>query len=231
MRDARENDLDRVRATYERYDAERQSLWDLRNPGYARLAHERDELLVRLLRDSLPANGRILDLGCGDGYLAGLAKASGLVTGWTGVDLRADAIERARRDYPWADFVVASADAIPEADSSFDAILASNLFSSLPSRDLAAAAAVEISRVLKPAGWLIWYDMRYPSPRNPEVHPLPGTSVATLFPGWRVELRPFTLLPPLARRLGPATSLLYPLLHALPPLRSHLIGRLQRPPA
>jgi len=38
-----------------------------------------------------------------------------------------------------------------------------------------------------------------------------------------------TLLPPLARRLGPATPLAYPVLAALPPLRSHLIGLLRKP--
>lgn len=229
MRDSRENDLERVRATYQRYDAGRQALWDLGNPGYARLAGERDEVLVDLLLDSVPSNGRVLDLGCGDGYFAGVAKAKGLSAGWTGVDLRAGALEKARERYPWADFIEASADAVPADDGSFDAILVSNLFSSLPSPRLATTVASEISRLLKPTGWLIWYDMRYPSPRNPEVHHLSMPAVESLFPGWRSQLRTFTLLPPVARRLGGATSFIYPVLHAIPLLRSHLVGRLQRP--
>jgi hypothetical protein len=38
-----------------------------------------------------------------------------------------------------------------------------------------------------------------------------------------------TVLPPIARRLGVTTPLLYPMLEAIPVLRSHLVGRLQRP--
>jgi ubiquinone/menaquinone biosynthesis C-methylase UbiE len=227
-RDAREDDLDRIRATYERYDTDRSGLWDLRNRGYARLARERDALLVRLLCASVPKGGRVLDLGCGDGYLAGIARAGGLEANWLGLDLRGNAVAEARARFPWAEFVEASADSIPAADDSFDAVLVANLFSSLPSRKLASAVAIEIARVLRPGGWLVWYDMRYPSPGNREVHPLGRRAIAALFPTWQMELRSFTLLPPLARRLGPLTSALYPLLHAVPGLRSHLIGRLQR---
>jgi hypothetical protein len=36
-------------------------------------------------------------------------------------------------------------------------------------------------------------------------------------------------LPPLARRLHPLTRLLYPVLAALPPLRTHWMGLLERP--
>lgn len=231
MADTREKDLDHIRATYERYDVDRQGLWDLRNPGYARLARERDDLLVQLLRESVSENDRVLDLGCGDGYLAGAARSRAVFAVWTGVDLRATALKAARQQYPWAKFIEASADAVPSGDGSFDAILVSNLFSSLPSSDLAIAVASEIRRLLKPTGWLVWYDMRYPSPRNPEVRPLTKGAVESLFPGWRSQLRTFTLLPPIARRLGPSTPFLYPLLHAMPVLRSHLIGRLRRPPA
>jgi SAM-dependent methyltransferase len=227
MNDSREDDLDRIRSTYERYDVERHGLWDLRNSGYARLARERDALLVDLLRESVPEDGRVLDLGCGDGYLAGAATSHGLVADWTGVDIRADALDKARREYPSAEFIQASADAVPAADGSFHVVLASNLFSSLPSSELVAGVAREIKRLLSPGGWLLWYDMRYPSPRNPEVHPLTKRAVESLFPGWRSELRTFTLLPPVARRLGPSTPYIYPVLHAIPMLRSHLIGRLR----
>jgi len=38
-----------------------------------------------------------------------------------------------------------------------------------------------------------------------------------------------TLIPPIARRLGPTTPVLYPILESIPFLRSHLIGRLRCP--
>jgi len=108
--------------------------------------------------------------------------------------------------------------------------VASTLFSSLPSRGLEEAVAGEIARALRPDGWLAWYDLRYRNPANRSVHGLGRSDVQSLFPGWTLELQSMTLLPPLARRLGPLTGALYGPLHALPFLRSHLIGRLQPPP-
>jgi SAM-dependent methyltransferase len=227
----RDAELERIRSTYQRYDSEdRARLWDPHNRGYGRMTADRERRLVGLLRESLPSTGgAVLDLGCGTGELAESARAAAIGATWTGVDLREEMVRQAAAAYPWATFVEASADALPFADGSFDAVVASTLFSSLPSTALEHAAAAEVARVLRPGGWLVWYDLRYDNPRNPAVHGLSGERLRRLFPGWDAELATMTLLPPLARRLGPATPLLYPLLDALPPLRSHLAGRLRRP--
>jgi succinoglycan biosynthesis protein ExoA len=228
----RERDLAKIRHTYDTYESgERTRLWDPRNPGYARLSRDRDAALVELLRRSLPPAGSLLDLGCGTGDLAESARRAGLEPAWTGLDLRGSAVAEAAARFPWARFVEGSADALPFDNASFDVVVASTLFSSLPSSQLETAAAAEIARVLRPGGWLVWYDLRYDNPRNPDVHGIDRKRLAELFPAWLMEVRSSTLLPPLARRLGPLTPALYPLLQALPPLRSHLVGRLQRPPA
>ena len=72
----RDRDLSQIRTTYERYHLEgRYRLWDLSNPGYARMMQDRDKALVDLLQRSLPPSGaRVLDLGSGDGRLAGIAR-------------------------------------------------------------------------------------------------------------------------------------------------------------
>ena len=54
-------------------------------------------------------------------------------------------------------------------------------------------------------------------------------SAGSAVPGWEIELRSSTVIPPIARRLGRTTPVMYPVLHAIPPLRSHLIGRLRCP--
>jgi hypothetical protein len=108
-------------------------------------------------------------------------------------------------------------------------VAAITLFSSLPTTDLEMSVAREVARVVRPGGAVIWYDLRYQSPWNRAVHALDEERISRLFPGWKRGLRPFSLLPPLARRLGRATPVLYPILHAVPALRSHLIGVLQRP--
>ncbi len=230
MKNDRVHDLEQIRQTYGRYAREgRSRLWDVSNPGYARMMRDRDAALVTLLREALAeARGRVLDLGCGDGRLADLARAAGLQSrGWTGVDVDAASIATASTAWPWARFVEASADQLPFGDASFDVIVATTLFSSLPSRAMEGAVASEIRRVLSRNGTLLWYDLRYDNPGNAAVHGLSVSRVSELFPGWLVDLRPLTLLPPLSRRLGRATPVLYPALHALRILRSHLIGRVR----
>ena len=229
MSQQRDRDLATIRDTYGRYAKEgRSRLWDPSNRGYARMIRDRDAALVAILRAALPVGGagRVLDLGCGDGALAGVARDAGLEFGaWTGADLDPASVASAQERWPWATFITASADKLPFEDRSFDVVVASTLFSSLPSWEMEAATANEITRVLAPAGSLVWYDLRYRNPANPDVHAMSLRRLERLFPGWRREVRSLTLLPPMARRLGPATPALYPVLSTVPLLRSHLVGR------
>jgi SAM-dependent methyltransferase len=228
----RQRDLDSIRRTYDAYERQgRGRIWDTRNKGFARLVWDRDRAIVDLIRQGLPASGgRVLDVGFGDVRLANAVRdAELLVTDWIGVDVDSAAVQGASLAAPWAQFVESSADRMPFEDASFDVVLASALFSSLPSDRLEEAASEEITRLLKPAGWLVWYDLRYRNPMNPAVHGITRQRLNDLFPGWPSELRTTSLLPPLARRLGPATPWAYPLLERVPFLRSHVIGRLQRP--
>lgn len=227
----RERELQEIRETYDRYRSSgRARLWDPANDGYRRMVEDRDRELLALVRRSLPSSGgRVLDVGCGDGRLAAVVQQSGVELAlWTGVDLGPSQVASASSTYPWASFVQASVHQLPLADGSFDVVIASMLFSSLPSSELEHAAVDEIRRVLVPNGWLVWYDLRYPSPGNSSVHAMSRIRLGKLFPGWHSELNSSTLLPPLARRLGHLDGA-YSALHRLPILRSHLVGRLRSP--
>lgn len=228
----RDDELARLRETYDRYDREgRDRLWDRANPGYARIARERDEALVSLVVAALPAGrqARVLDCGCGTGELADLVREQAPDVSWTGVDLRPQAIAAARSARPWATWHEASADAMPFDDASFDVVVAATLFSSLPSWEMEVAVAREIERVLRPGGTLVWYDLRYGNPWNRQVHGMSGRRIRRLFPMWPKDLRPVTLLPPIARRVASTSALAA--LEAFGPLRAHLIGSLAKPRA
>jgi hypothetical protein len=94
---------------------------------------------------------------------------------------------------------------------------------------MARNVAQEVSRVLKPGGAVVWYDFIYNNPKNPQVRGLRLSAIRDLFPDFHFIMRKVTLFPPLARRLGPLTSVLYPALAAIPCLRTHYLGLLHKP--
>jgi SAM-dependent methyltransferase len=227
----RDAELEQIREAYGHYkETGRDRLWSPDNRGFARLSATLRGQLIREIQAILPrGDARVLDLGCGAGELGALAAATGVDAEWVGVDLRPEAILAARSRHPAGTYHVASADEVPASSNSFDVVVSQLLFSSLPSRELEASVAVEIQRLLRPAGWLVWCDLRLSNPWNRTMHGMSAGRLRELFPRWTVTLRPAGLLPPLARRLGIATPVLYPVLSAILPLRPYLVGRLQPP--
>ena len=225
------SDQDAIRGTYDGYAATgRTRLWETTNRGYRRLVDERARELDRISYATFSEGGTdLLDVGCGDGsFIASVIRTHPAVRA-VGLDLLPERVESARLRVPYAVFQTGSAETIGYEAASFDVVSSLTLFSSLPNPELEMSVAREIARVMRPGGWLIWYDLRIRNPMNPSVHGIDTQRLGELFPGWTQDLRSTTLLPPIARRLGPATPVAYPLLHAIPPLRSHLVGRLRRP--
>lgn len=106
---------------------------------------------------SLPAQSRILELGCGPGWLW-VHNRQRIPSGWeiTLGDLSPGMIDQARRNLAQEGetrfrFEVIDAQAIPYPDAAFDAVVANHMLYHVPDRPRALA---EIRRVLKPDGWL-----------------------------------------------------------------------------
>lgn len=194
---------------------------------------ERRRVLSAMIADRFGArlrSARVLDVGCGRGdWLAWLQSLGVADHNLHGVDLLADRIAAAKKTHPTFEFVQGNAEQFDGADASFDLIVCSTLFSSILDPGMAGRVASNIARMLATEGAVVWYDFRYRNPGNPHTHPMTRERIRALFPGFELDLRSVTLVPPVARRLGPAAGALYPLLAALPPLRSHLAGLLSPP--
>jgi SAM-dependent methyltransferase len=229
-----ENSLehDRIRAVYRYYDssARQQRKRDVGNRGVCRNAEGRWAFLRRaLLAHQLPDGFSVLDIGCGTGEdLRRLAADfANLRPALHGADLLPDRIAEARTTVPSATLHVCGAEQLPYDNGYFDVVIAATVFSSILDEGLAHAVAREVSRVTAVGGIILCYDIRYPNFWNPHTTAIGLRKLRQLFPATSMRLSSVTLLPPLARRLGCITGVAYPILHAMPFLRSHHVAEIQ----
>jgi ubiquinone/menaquinone biosynthesis C-methylase UbiE len=224
------DETDRIAGAYRGYAKDGTKRWSLANRGNRMALQERQRAVKALLGSMglLPlGTRRVLDVGCGAGAeMARLAELGAEPSALTGIELLPERVASAHERFPELDVRVGNAEHIDCADASFDLVLAYTVFSSILDNVMARNVAAEIERALKPGGVLLWYDFRYDNPRNPNVRKVSESMVRSLFPAFRGELRPITLLPPVSRRLGVTAPMLYAAMAALPPLRSHLLGAL-----
>lgn len=108
----------------------------------------------------------ILDVGCGTGTLAIAARSIvGPAGQVAGIDASPEMISRSRRKATKAaleiDFRLASADSLPFADATLDAVLTTTVLHCLPRQALGQCFA-EMRRVLKPSGRLLAVDFGPP---------------------------------------------------------------------
>lgn len=116
---------------------------------------QRQERIARVLLPIVNSRGphkvRVLDASCGGGFFAKFFRQLGMEV--VGSDISANALLRARRINPDAQFVAASAEeALPFADATFDIVWFGETLAHLFDGHNALS---EFNRVLKPGGQLI----------------------------------------------------------------------------
>ena len=205
--------------------------WLPDNRGNGAILAELERRVESVLREAhlVPLTGlKILDVGCGYGHFLGLLRTLGAApSDLHGVDLLPERIELARARHPDLDFVIGNGEELPYPHGAFDLVLLFSVLTSILDPRVQANLAAEARRMLRPGGAILWYDLRYDNPWNPHVRGLRRREITRLFPDLIPALQTTTLLPPLARRLGPFTPVLYPLLARIPLLRTHQLGLLR----
>lgn len=225
-------EIERIKRTYQQYiEADfANRLWSAGNRGNQEIVLERMSRLDDLLTEAghLPLDThRILDIGCGNGdVLASCLRWGAKPANLHGVELLENRVAAAKQRHPDFHFALGNAEYLPYPDAYFDIVMFFTVFSSILDAAMRHHVAAEATRILKPGGVVVWYDFRYRNRRNPHTRPMTRADITALFPFFHYKLEAVTLLPPLARRLGLFTRLLYPVLAAIPPLRTHLIGLL-----
>ena len=144
-------------------------------------------------------------------------------------DLLPDRIAQARQLCPCTvSFYCESATRLQFPDSKFDLVLQSTLFTSILSPGMKRQIALEILRVLKTGGMILWYDAAVDNPRNTDIRGIDSKEIAELFPHCRIELSRITLAPPLARLIAPYSRIVCQLLGRIPFLCTHLLGVIRK---
>lgn len=231
-----EHEEQRIRATYARRDRSgKLALYAWFRPDVL-LSHYRfqavaAELLRRAAGDDL-SSLRALDVGCGSGgwlrqLLAWGARAENL----HGVDLLADRIASARQLSPQIDYRQGSGWRLPFPDGAMDLVSAHTVFSSILDGEARVCLAREMVRILAPNGKVLIFDFRISHPLNADTIGISAGAIQRLFPGFVQRSRSLLLAAPIARRVAPISPLLAAAMEALcPPLRTHTMCLLERPP-
>jgi SAM-dependent methyltransferase len=131
------------------HDAEmKQALQSLKANNTYR-SQQVNRMLAATKRFQLPLDGDILDLGCNDGALTVQYDAPRTLTG---IDIDAQAIERAKARHSRVTFLVGTPGTLPLPDASLDGILCYDVFEHVAKPDEVLA---ECRRVLRPGGWML----------------------------------------------------------------------------
>lgn len=231
MNDEREEQ--RIRGAYDRRAAnDPGGTYTWMNPATAfHLQRQEQELLGLLRRHGFTdlSASEILEVGCGGGSeLRNFIKYGAEPAHLHGVDIIADRIEQGRALSPNVDFRHLNAAALPFPDHSFDIVYQFVMFTSILDDSMKSRIAAEMMRVVKPAGLIIWYDYFVSRPGNRDVRGIRRGEIASLFPGWYVDIRKVTLAAPLGRAVATRSLLAASLLEKIPFLKSHYLAAISQ---
>lgn len=225
-------ELQRIRSAYvERGQRDADSPIDLYGI-YSRQEFERifAQMLRPMLGGKRPADLSCVDVGCGSGgNLLRLLTLGFRPENLIGVELMAARAADARHRLPSnLEIRIGDASAAQVADCSQDLALVCTVFSSILSSELQIRLARQMWRWLKPGGAVILYDFVYNNPANPDVRGVKPSRVSELFPDATIELHRVTVAPPIGRRVCKFAPIAWPLVSALPMIRTHMLCRITK---
>lgn len=199
---------------------------DLYNSYYStRAAKERDEALNRLLNPMDCSDKLILEVGAGHGGNVASLEAAGFKRKNIHLnELLPERIQNIRLHQ--SDIRLFDGNFLNvNFESSYDIVFQSTVFTSVLDNDMRKRMADKMWSLLKPGGYVLWYDFVYNNPSNKNVRKVSVAELKGLFPKTTLfKMEKVTLAPPIGRRVGK----LYGLFN-LPILRTHILAVLQKP--
>jgi len=221
----------RIRSAYQRKKPAGYYSWF--QAGNLFIVQERERLILRRLREhgcySL-ASKRVLEIGCGSGHwLRELIQWGALPENTTGIDLRPEALSSAARLCPrGVTLRCMNAAKLDFGDESFDLVLQSLVFTSVLDQSMKQRMALEMLRVVKKTGFILWYDFHVDNPWNSNVRGVRKAEITRLFPSCCIALERVSLALPLAKVLAPRSWITCYILDRLRLLNTHYLGVIEK---
>lgn len=227
------NDLDRLRHEYNnrRHRMELLDLYSTKNPAFRYIYKQRhNELLSSLIQNGVNnlAGLKLLEVGCGSGgvlheYLNIGISASALF----GIDLLFDRLLEAQNRIPIAGISNADGQNLPFPEEKFDLVVQYTAFSSVLDPIVKKNMALEMLRVLKPQGRVIWYDFWW-NPTNRQTKGITPREIKLLFPNSSYQFQKITLAPPITRKLISFSKKAVVLLEKLGVFNTHYLAIIKK---
>jgi len=178
---------------------------------------------------ALDSGTKCLEIGYGrGGWIPDLLEWGIAESNISGIELDETRARVAIDRFPSADLRIGDATSLTWNDGAFDLIVVSTVFSSILDPLVKRVLADEIERVLAPNGVVIWYDLAFDNPANPNVRGIKREEITQLFQSLDCQLERITLAPPIARLIVPISESLGAVMEKIPFLRSHLLGFLKK---
>ena len=189
-----------------------------------RAALERDKVLNRLLMPIDCSNKLILEIGAGHGgNVVSLEQAGFQRKNIHLNELLSERIHNIKLHQP--DLKLFEGDFLNlKFEPLYDFLFQSTVFTSVLEDTMRKEIADKMWSLIKPGGFVLWYDFVYNNPSNKNVRKVSVAELKGLFPGASsFKIEKVTLAPPIGRRVGK----LYGLFN-LPILRTHILALLQK---
>jgi len=224
---SQDQEIARIKAAYARRN--NHAIYSFFEPSTRLLVQERETKLLRALAQrgfSSLEKEKILQVGCGAGaWLRDFIRWGARPENLWGVDLLQSRINDAKRLCPAEVTLKCQNSAnLDVPDGSFDLVLQGTVFTSILDAEMKRLLALEMMRVVRQDGLIIWYDFHVDNPNNPDVRGVSKAEILKLFPNCKVSLQKLTLAPPIGRRVAPISASLYRMLSQIKPLCTHYLG-------
>lgn len=220
------NEIQRIKEVYSRRK-------DKQNSQYSFFFSHRRECEIREAAKkksiTLLVNKKILDVGCGGGeVLSYFLKDNVLPENLYGIDILFERIKKAIRSYPHMHFTCGNAEELPYPDEYFDIITQSTMFTSILNKNIKKKIGLEMLRVLRADGIIIWHDYRFDNPLNSDVKGIGKREIKNLFPDCQFNFKVINLNPFIARPLIKISQTMCEILEKISFLRTHWLVTIRK---